>query len=69
MQACSFVAELIAHCNDNTLAFGNMKSRDWPLAIDAHHRPVQSAIRVAINPCNVVLEVRCFRADYALKKA
>lgn len=55
MYASRFVAELIAYCNDETFALGDMEGRNRPFAIDAHDRSIVQAIGVAVDPRDVEL--------------
>lgn len=68
MDAGRLVTKLVADCDNQTFAFGNVKCGNWPFSVDAHHRPIKSAVWVAVDPCDVELEVCGFCASDPLKE-
>ena len=55
MDTRRLVAQLIPNGDNQTFAFGNIQGGNGPLPVDAHYRPVEAAIRIAVNPRDVIL--------------
>lgn len=50
MEPGGLISEIINHVDDDSVSNIRSDIRDWPLAIDAHHRPFHLTIRIRSYP-------------------